>query len=84
MGEKTKRLIRIVLAPGVQAPRIEPVPVTEYDPTGANLEYAEEGRRLADFLYWGAPWRFFDGLQERLNELKQAGTDQYSRPPIQH
>ncbi|KKK80236.1 hypothetical protein LCGC14_2825540, partial [marine sediment metagenome] len=50
MGEKTKRLIRIVLAPGVQAPRIEPVPVTEYDPTGANLEYAEEGRRLADFL----------------------------------
>ena len=41
--------------------------------------YEAEGQRLAEFLFWYTPWKFFAGLQKRLNELKPPDTDRYSR-----
>ena len=71
-----QKIARVILAPGgnVNALRVQEVRDLSVD-----TDYRAEGRRLAEFFYWGVPWRYFNGLQERLNELMPPDTDRYGR-----
>ena len=72
------KLARVILVDGC---KVKPLRVQSVGELKADADITAEGRRLAEFLYWGAPWRYFNGLRDRLNELQPPDNDRYGRPP---
>ena len=66
------KLARVIVVAGCAVP----LKVQSVQDLKVDTDITAEGRRLAEFLYWGAPWRYFNGLRDRLNELQPDG-----RPP---
>lgn len=73
---KGLKLARIIL---VDDCAVKPLRVQTVRELKVETDLVAEGRRLAEFLYWGAPWRFFNGLRDRLIELQPPDDDRYGR-----
>lgn len=72
------KLARVILVAGCM---VKPLRVQSVDELKVETDIiTAEGRRLAELLYWGAPWRYFNGLRDRLNELQPPDNDRYGRP----